>query len=130
MAAAGERPWWRLPLLVAMVVVLAAVTWMGTRWMTSRSALETTPVSSGPPSVAVMPFVDLSPQRDQEYFTIGLTEELVNSLARLPDLRVAAYKLNKTEGTRIDVRTIGGRCTSARCSKAASRRPALGCASG
>jgi TolB-like protein len=32
----------------------------------------------------------------------------VNSLARLPDLRVAAYKLNKTEGTRIDVRTIGG----------------------
>jgi hypothetical protein len=32
----------------------------------------------------------------------------VNSLARLPDLRVAAYKLNKTEGARIDVRTIGG----------------------
>jgi hypothetical protein len=55
--------------------------------------------------VVVMPIVDLSPQRDQEYFTIGLTEELVNSLARLPDLRVAAYKLNKTEGTRIDVRT-------------------------
>jgi serine/threonine protein kinase/TolB-like protein len=107
MAAAGERPWWRLSLLAAMVVVLAAVLWIGTRSM-SRSAPETTPVSGGPRSVAVMPFVDLSPQRDQEYFTIGLTEELVNSLARLPDLRVAAYKLNQTEGTRIDVRTIGG----------------------
>ena len=42
--------------------------------------------------VVVMPFADLSPAKDQEYFTLGLTEELVNRLARLPDLRVAAYK--------------------------------------
>ena len=37
------------------------------------------------------------------------SRSLTRSLrARLPDLRVAPYKLNKTEGTRIDVRTIGG----------------------
>jgi serine/threonine protein kinase/TolB-like protein len=102
----GERPRWHIPLAAALVA-LAVVVWIGTKWMPSRSILETTPVSSGPPSVAVMPFVDLSPGRDQEYFTIGLTEELVNSLARLPDLRVAAYKLNTSEGGRIDVRTLG-----------------------
>ena len=107
--ASDRRPWWHF--LVAggaVVVALNSVIWIGTRSTPSRTVGETTPVSGGPRSVAVMPFVDLSPERDQEYFTIGLTEELVNSLARLPDLRVAAYKLNKGEGTRIDVRTIGG----------------------
>ena len=55
-----------------------------------------------------MPFADLSSERDQEYFTIGLTEELVNGLARLPDLRVATYKLKSNEDARtIDARTIG-----------------------
>jgi TolB-like protein/DNA-binding winged helix-turn-helix (wHTH) protein len=41
-------------------------------------------------SVAVLPFVDLSDSRDQQYFADGLTEELIERLAQVPRLQVAA----------------------------------------
>ncbi|MHA1543786.1 MAG: hypothetical protein ACTSU8_01480, partial [Alphaproteobacteria bacterium] len=41
-------------------------------------------------SVAVLPFADLSEGSDQEWFADGLTEEILNSLARLPELQVTA----------------------------------------
>jgi hypothetical protein len=40
-------------------------------------------------SVAVLPFVVFSAQADSEYFADGLTEEVINSLAQVPDLKVA-----------------------------------------
>jgi len=42
------------------------------------------------PSIAVLPFRDMSPQRDQEYFCEGIAEELINALVRIGDLRVSA----------------------------------------
>jgi len=59
-------------------------------------------------SIAVLPFVDMSPAKDNEYFTDGLTEELLNILAQIKSLQVAgrtssfAFK-GKTE----DLREIG-----------------------
>jgi TolB-like protein len=41
-------------------------------------------------SLAVLPFADMSPGKDQEYFSDGLSEELLNQLAQLKGLRVAA----------------------------------------
>ena len=41
-------------------------------------------------SIAVLPFADMSPEKDQEYFSDGLSEELLNLLAKIPQLRVAA----------------------------------------
>ena len=41
-------------------------------------------------SIAVLPFVDMSEKKDQEYFSDGLSEELLDMLAQVPDLRVAA----------------------------------------
>lgn len=41
-------------------------------------------------SIAVLPFADLSPNSDQEYFADGISEEILNVLARVPNLRVAA----------------------------------------
>jgi TolB-like protein/Flp pilus assembly protein TadD len=41
-------------------------------------------------SIAVLPFADMSPEKDQEYFSDGLSEELLNLLAKIPELRVAA----------------------------------------
>ncbi|HLF29401.1 MAG TPA: hypothetical protein VI566_00035 [Xanthomonadales bacterium] len=61
-------------------------------------------------SLAVLPFVDMSPAKDNEYFTDGLTEELLNILAQIKGLQVAgrtssfAFK-GKTE----DLREIGGK---------------------
>jgi TolB-like protein/Tfp pilus assembly protein PilF len=60
------------------------------------------------PSIAVLPFNDMSPNKDQEYFADGMAEELLNVLTRLDGLRVAgrtssfAYK-----GRNEDLRTIG-----------------------
>jgi TolB-like protein/Flp pilus assembly protein TadD len=41
-------------------------------------------------SVAVLPFVDMSEKKDQEYFSDGMSEELINLLTKIPDLRVPA----------------------------------------
>ena len=41
-------------------------------------------------SVAVLPFVDMSEKKDQEYFSDGMSEELIDMLTRIPDLRVPA----------------------------------------
>ena len=40
-------------------------------------------------SIAVLPFADMSPAKDQEYFTDGISEELLNLLAKIPDFMVA-----------------------------------------
>lgn len=42
------------------------------------------------PSIAVLPFPDMSAEKDQEHFCDGLTEELLNVLTRIPKLRVAS----------------------------------------
>jgi TolB-like protein len=42
------------------------------------------------PSIAVFPFADMSPEQDQEYFSDGISEELLNALAKIRELRVAA----------------------------------------
>jgi len=52
-----------------------------------RQTLEGDPV---PTSVAVLPFVNMSDDSDQQYFSDGITEELINMLARLPGLHVTA----------------------------------------
>lgn len=42
------------------------------------------------PSIAVLPFADMSPEGDQAYFSDGITEEILNTLARVEELKVAA----------------------------------------
>lgn len=46
--------------------------------------------SVGDRSIAVLPFVDMSPQSDQSYFSDGISEELLNLLATIPEVRVTS----------------------------------------
>ena len=58
-----------------------------------RSAAQSAPATAfNPPphSIAVLPFVNMSGDKEQEYFSDGLTEELLNSLAEINELQVAA----------------------------------------
>ena len=48
------------------------------------------PAATDAPSIAVLPFVDMSPDRDQDYFCEGMAEEILNALTRIEGLRVAA----------------------------------------
>ncbi len=64
--------------------------------------------STSAASAAVLPFTDLSPGKDQEYFSDGLTEELITSLSRIEGLRVAARTSSfQFKGRNADVREVG-----------------------
>jgi len=59
-------------------------------------------------SIAVLPFVDMSPEKNQEYFSDGLSEELLNLLAKIPELRVAARtSAFSYKGTDVKIDQVG-----------------------
>jgi eukaryotic-like serine/threonine-protein kinase len=59
-------------------------------------------------SAAVLPFLDLSPEHDQEYFSDGLTEELITALSQVPGLRVPARSSSfQFKGQNPDVHEVG-----------------------
>ncbi len=90
----------RAALAAALVVAVATALYLAASWRASSP--------SGPASVAVLPFADMSPNADQEYFADGMTEEIINALARLPDLRVVARtSAFAFKGKDADIRTIG-----------------------
>lgn len=60
------------------------------------------------PSIAVLPFVDMSPQRDQEYFCDGISEELLDALTKVGGLRVVSRTSSFAfKGKEQDIRKIG-----------------------
>ena len=73
------------------VVVIAAVISVGLFFIGRYTAQPA--ISKNPPtdkSIAVLPFVDLSQARDQEYFCDGISEEILDALAKIEGLRVVA----------------------------------------
>jgi TolB-like protein/tetratricopeptide (TPR) repeat protein len=91
----------------AALLVIAALAVIGAGYLAldkfvlskpAAGAAPAAPAPSGAPapsavpekSIAVLPFVDMSEKKDQEYFSDGLTEELLDLLAQVPDLRVSA----------------------------------------
>jgi TolB-like protein len=58
--------------------------------------------------VAVLPFTNMSPDPDNEYFGDGMAEEIINALAQVPGLRVAARtSAFSFKGKNVDLRAIG-----------------------
>jgi TolB-like protein len=114
---------WVAALSVASAVTLAYFVvdkfWLSTHVTTERPAATVATVAPASPapaaavsekSVAVLPFVDMSEKKDQEYFSDGLSEELIDRLTKIPDLRVPArtssfYFKGKSE----DIPTIARR---------------------
>ncbi len=59
-------------------------------------------------SIAVLPFVNMSADPEQEYFSDGIAEELLNRLAQIPDLKVAARtSAFQFKGKNLDIADIG-----------------------
>ena len=66
------------------------------------------PVESAYDSIAVLPFHNMSNDPGQEFFSDGITEELLNALARLRNLKVAARTSSFAfKGQKVDIREIG-----------------------
>ena len=76
--------------------------------VTSMAVLALGPWRTGnEPSVAVLPFLDLSPLGDRAYLGDGMTEEILNALARIPGLRVASRSSAFQFRGGVDVREVG-----------------------
>jgi TolB-like protein/DNA-binding winged helix-turn-helix (wHTH) protein len=91
-----------MPALLLFLVVLPI--WAHFRHVKAQK-VSTSAIS---PSIAVLPFTDLSLAKDQEYLSDGLAEELTTELAKVPDLKVAARSSAfQFKGRNEDARSIG-----------------------
>jgi len=76
----------------------------------SASTRKSEDEDSGSRSVAVLPLVNMSGDPDNEYFSDGISEEILNLLARLPELRVASRTSSFSfKGKDLDVRAIASK---------------------
>lgn len=106
-------------ILVAILAIAGALTFFRPF---SRPGIEAARAQAPyPKSIAVLPFKDLSSMRDQQWFAAGITEEILNSLARAPDLHVAARTSASAAGDE-DVRAIGKRLNVAYVLEGSVRR--------
>jgi adenylate cyclase len=84
-----------------------------TRQPSSAGSKTTQPAQEGKAgirSIAVLPFADLSAQHDQEYFSDGVAEEILNALTKIAGLHVPARtSCFAFRGTNVDAREIGRR---------------------
>ena len=100
-AAPMPAPRRKLSLWIAGFAGLVALIAAGTMYATRQRG-------EAPSSVVVLPFMDLSPQHDQEYFSDGLTEEIIDALSRIPNVRVVARtSAFAFKGKGADIREIG-----------------------
>jgi TolB-like protein/cytochrome c-type biogenesis protein CcmH/NrfG len=81
------------------------------------------PAAPAMPSIAVLPFVNLSSDKEQEYFSDGIAEEILNALAQVDGLRVIGRTSSfSMKGRNEDLRIIGQRLGSANLLEGSVRR--------
>jgi len=80
------------PVLLAIIAVILAMLayFVADKFWISKHLAASTAFNPPPHSIAVLPFVNMSGDKEQEYFSDGLTEELLNSLSEINELQVAA----------------------------------------
>ena len=76
--------------------------------LTAATPSVPTASQSDVPSIAVLPFADMSPEKDQDYFCEGMAEEIINALTQLTNLRVVARtSAFQFKGQALDLREVG-----------------------
>jgi TolB-like protein len=90
------------------VAVLSNYQFIKKQFERSFKSTLTTDNLTAAPSIAVLPFKDISPDQQQEYFCDGMVEELIIALGRIEGLRVVSRTASfQLKGKDIDVREIG-----------------------
>ncbi len=126
--ARARWPWFAAAAVLAFTVIAAAA-WLrkDVEVTQTRSAA---PATAALPSLAVLPFADLSQSHDQEYLADGLAEEILDQLSQVPGLRVVGR--SSSFSSRARARTCAPSARSwawLTCSKAACAKPVSSCAS-
>jgi TolB-like protein/Flp pilus assembly protein TadD len=98
-----RKMWWGIA--AAVVFALVATYFLaGKAWLHGNSAAA--PIVDK--SIAVLPFVDMSEKKDQEYFGDGMAEEIIDLLVKIPGLKVISRTSSfQFKGKTEDLRTIG-----------------------
>jgi TolB-like protein/Flp pilus assembly protein TadD len=104
-AEQASRPDWKPLLAGALILGVLAVS----VFLTTRNHVKTSdPRATELSSIAVLPFEDLSPDKDQEYFCDGMTEEIIDALSKIGGIRVVARTSSFAfKGKQQDIRDIG-----------------------
>jgi TolB-like protein len=110
-AGASRRRFGPLAIATALGLLLVAgvTSWLVTHHepATESAAAAATPVPTEV-TLAVLPFADMSPAHDQEYFSDGLSEEILNQLAQIKGLSVTARTSSFSfKGRNEDMRVVG-----------------------
>jgi serine/threonine protein kinase/TolB-like protein/Flp pilus assembly protein TadD len=93
---------------VAAILAIVALAGAGGLYEVRRGEIAAAAAPLGPASTAVLPFVNMSGAKSNEYFSDGMTETLLDRLAQVPQLKVAARTSSFSfKGTNTDVRQIG-----------------------
>jgi TolB-like protein/DNA-binding winged helix-turn-helix (wHTH) protein/Flp pilus assembly protein TadD len=101
----GKHRLWRLAVLPVLAVLVAAA--IAVQYLRgARDRVDAT--SSKNTSIAVLPFADMSVAKDQEYFSDGLAEQLINDLAKISGLKVVGRSSAfQFKGRNEDLREVG-----------------------
>jgi TolB-like protein/DNA-binding winged helix-turn-helix (wHTH) protein/Flp pilus assembly protein TadD len=100
----GKRALWKLAVIT--LLVLVAATGIGAYFRVARNRANAPVLSNN--SIAVLPFADMSPAQDQEYFSDGLAEQLINDLAKVSGLKVVGRSSAfQFRGKNEDLREVG-----------------------
>src|SRR5258708_2899193 len=95
---------WKLAIILVLAVVAVAA--IGAYFRPGRSAANASSLNNT--SIAVLPFADMSPAKDQEYFSDGLAEQLINDLAKVSGLKVVGRSSSfQFKGKNEDLRDVG-----------------------
>jgi TolB-like protein len=98
-----------LPWIVSGVLILATSYFVVDKFLLSRHAVPAGDAVSDK-SIAVLPFADMSEKKDQEFFSDGLAEELIEELGRTPGLKVIARTSSFSfKGKSDDIATIASK---------------------
>ena len=106
----------RLIAAAVFVVVAAIVVGVMVRyWPSKQGDAQSPPVAAiSDKSIAVLPFVDMSEKKDQEYFADGMAEEILDLLTKIPGLTVIGRTSSfQFKGKNEDLRTIGAKLNAA-----------------
>ncbi len=102
--ALSRRVAWTVSAGLVAAAVFGGIVWLG-RSAGIRMSAPQAPYAA---SVAVLPFSDVSPKQDQEYFCDGMTDELINALSKVEGLRVVSRtSVFQFRGKASDIRRIG-----------------------
>lgn len=105
-SSVGEKRMWTISIALA----IAAIAWfeLGQQVADEPAQALATKADPNEVSIAVLPFIDLSAERDQEFFALGMSEELLNVLAKIEQLAVASRtSAFAFQGSKLSAQEIG-----------------------